>query len=107
MILSLYNIIYILVVFSDLHTFFKKLFDYQPKIYIYVAYSRYDKYKKIEVPSKLKQDPAQPVSGNETPAFINNATVDTRSRKNLNAFWDKFKDGIIDLFKEEGDAEIK
>ena len=66
-----------------------------------------DKYKKMEVPSKLKQDPAQPVSGNEKNTEINNQTVDTRQRKNLNAFWDKFKDGIIDLFKEEGDAEIK
>jgi cell division protein FtsA len=33
--------------------------------------------------------------------------VDTKKRKGLNNFWDKFKDGIIDLFKEEGDMEIK
>jgi cell division protein FtsA len=33
--------------------------------------------------------------------------VDTGRRKGLNSFWDKFKDSIIDLFKEEGDMEIK
>ena len=34
-------------------------------------------------------------------------SVDIRKRKSLNSFWDKFKDSIIDLFKEEGDTEIK
>ena len=28
-------------------------------------------------------------------------------KKGLNSFWDKFKDSIIDLFKEEGDREIR
>lgn len=28
-------------------------------------------------------------------------------KKGLNSFWDKFKDSIIDLFKEEGDREMK
>src|SRR5207237_6019019 len=34
--------------------------------------------------------------------------VDVAQRKKgLNSFWDKFKDSIIDLFKEEGDREMK
>jgi cell division protein FtsA len=30
-----------------------------------------------------------------------------KRKKGLNSFWDKFKDSIIDLFKEEGDREIR
>src|ERR1700729_1731443 len=31
----------------------------------------------------------------------------TARTKGLNNFWDKFKDSLIDMFKEEGDKEIK
>jgi cell division protein FtsA len=34
-------------------------------------------------------------------------TVDTKKRKGLTGFWSKFKDGIIELFKEEDDYEMK
>lgn len=61
------------------------------------------KFKKVVVPETLKN--AGLVA--ETAAFAAIDTVDTRKRKGLNNFWDKFKDGIIDLFKEEGDMEIK
>ncbi|CAN5242606.1 cell division protein FtsA [soil metagenome] len=61
------------------------------------------KFKKVNIPDMLK--------GNEistaTVVAIATETVDTKKRKGLNSFWDKFKDGIIDLFKEEGDMEIK
>jgi len=62
------------------------------------------KFKKIAVPDMLK--------GTETTtgaafATVASDTVDTKKRRGLNSFWDKFKDGIIDLFKEEGDMEIK
>jgi cell division protein FtsA len=30
-----------------------------------------------------------------------------KRKKGLNSFWDKFKDSIIDLFKEEGDREMR
>ena len=30
----------------------------------------------------------------------------TRQRRSLNNFWGKFKDGIIDLFKEEEDKKL-
>jgi len=39
----------------------------------------------------------------EEPTPVN---VDKR-KAGLNSFWDKFKDSIIDLFKEEGDREMK
>ncbi|CAN5780387.1 cell division protein FtsA [soil metagenome] len=61
------------------------------------------KFKKVVVPDTLRN--ASMVA--ETAAFATTDTVDTRKRKGLNNFWDKFKDGIIDLFKEEGDMEIK
>jgi cell division protein FtsA len=62
-----------------------------------------NKYKKVIVPDNLKKDE----SVAETIAISRKETVDTGRRKGLNSFWDKFKDSIIDLFKEEGDMEIK
>lgn len=61
------------------------------------------RFKKVHVPETLKT--AAIVA--ETAAFATTDMVDTKKRKGLNNFWDKFKDGIIDLFKEEGDMEIK
>ena len=61
------------------------------------------KFKKVVVPDTLRN--VAMVA--ETAAFATSDMVDTRKRKGLNNFWDKFKDGIIDLFKEEGDMEIK
>lgn len=62
-----------------------------------------NRFRKVEVPESLKKDDvaetvAPPVSAE---------TVDVKKRKGLNSFWDKFKDGIIDMFKEEGDQEIR
>jgi cell division protein FtsA len=61
------------------------------------------RFKKVHVPERLKSMEAIA----EAPAFAAADAVDTKRRKGLNNFWDKFKDGIIDLFKEEGDMEIK
>ena len=66
------------------------------------------KYKKVEVPESLMKGDAKTVNAmmqeNETAP----ETVDVKKRKQVaSAFWNKFKDGLIDLFKEEGDAEIK
>ncbi|MEP6845462.1 MAG: cell division protein FtsA [Panacibacter sp.] len=61
------------------------------------------RFKKVNVPDTLKNISMAA----ETAAFETSDSVDTRKRKGLNNFWDKFKDGIIDLFKEEGDMEIK
>lgn len=72
------------------------------------GYSDYDhkykefteKFKKVEVPRTLVQD-------NEKAETIteNKATVDVGVRKQK--FWDKFKNNLIDLFKEEEDQVIK
>lgn len=61
------------------------------------------KFKKVVVPDTLRN--VSMIA--ETAAFATNDMIDTKKRKGLNNFWDKFKDGIIDLFKEEGDMEIK
>ncbi len=62
-----------------------------------------NRFKKVIVPDSLKKDEFVA----ETTAVLKNEAVDTGKRKGLNSFWDKFKDSIIDLFKEEGDMEIK
>jgi cell division protein FtsA len=61
------------------------------------------RFRKVHVPETLKTGTMVA----ETPAYTTTDMVDTKKRKGLNNFWDKFKDGIIDLFKEEGDMEIK
>jgi cell division protein FtsA len=61
------------------------------------------KFKKVDVPQSLKKGDVA-----ETVAEVTVDEVDVKKRKGLRAgFWDKFKDGIIDLFKEETDQEIR
>jgi len=60
-------------------------------------------FSKVHVPESLrKENVAETLA-----ATAASEAVDVRKRRGLNSFWDKFKDGIIDLFKEEGDLEIK
>ena len=55
-------------------------------------------YKKVEVPEALKQNgPDEEVNVNEEAV----SDKEMKKRKNLTGFWDKFKDRIIDLFREE------
>lgn len=63
-----------------------------------------NRFRKIDVPESLKKEELAETVVKEPVA---EATVDMRKRKGINSFWDKFKDGIIDLFKEEGDHEIR
>ena len=58
----------------------------------------------IHVPESLKREQVTETLAQEVATA---ETVDVKKRKGLNSFWDKFKDGIIDLFKEEGDMEMK
>lgn len=61
------------------------------------------RYRKMNVPATLHTgDTATPAG-----EALKTDAVDIRKRRSLNSFWDKFKDSIIDLFKEEGDTEIK
>jgi cell division protein FtsA len=60
-------------------------------------------FKKVEVPDGLKQAAERelvPAGGEEV------APEKIRNRKGLSNFWGKFKDGIIDLFKEEEDKHL-
>lgn len=64
-----------------------------------------NRFRKVAVPDSLKKEEvAETVA---TAGVVSAEVIDMRKRKGLNSFWDKFKDGIIDLFKEEGDQEIR
>lgn len=60
------------------------------------------RFTKVTVPGNLKASDLVSVTEPLKPE-----AVDTRKRKGLNPFWDKFKNSLIDLFKEETDMEIK
>ncbi len=61
-----------------------------------------NKNNKIEVPESLKNH-TQETGGRISKEDV----IDMKKRKSLSGFWDKFKENLIDLFKEEGDMEIK
>lgn len=66
------------------------------------------KYKKVEVPASLKKEASQLANEKENEAQQKEETVDVKRRRvNISSYWNSFKDGLIDLFKEEGDSEIK
>src|SRR5690349_351593 len=76
------------------------------------GYSDYDhnrkqfenNFKKVVVPETLKQqEEAAPVAVKEEEVL---SEEKIRNRKGLKDFWGKFKDGIIDLFKEEEDRKL-
>jgi cell division protein FtsA len=56
-------------------------------------------FKVVEVPDSLRQ------TAEELPVPEVMVSTDTR-RKNLTGFWDKFKDRLVDLFKEEEDHHL-
>lgn len=60
-------------------------------------------FKKVEVPENLKKtlEVESPVIA---PDAVSNEKI--RNRKGLKDFWGKFKDSIIDLFKEEEDRHL-
>lgn len=60
-------------------------------------------FKGMKVPKVLKKNEMQLPDAEQLKPDM----VDIKKRRALNSFWDKFKDSIIDLFKEEGDTEIK
>jgi cell division protein FtsA len=60
-------------------------------------------YKKVDVPETLKKA----IEEEESKIEIEEVNPErVRQRKGLNNFWGKFKDGIIDLFKEEEDKHL-
>jgi cell division protein FtsA len=60
-------------------------------------------FKKVEVPDSLKQG-----AGEGEEVLVEEAvSMDKMTkRKNLTGFWDKFKDRLVDLFKEEEDHHL-
>ena len=63
-------------------------------------------FRKVEVPEALKNVQVPEVE--ETEEVLVDMTAEQRAmnRKGLKDFWSKFKDGIIDLFKEEEDHHL-
>jgi len=60
-----------------------------------------EQFRKVEVPQSLQQQPVD-----ETLAMENAGPVKVKQRKSLKTFMDGFKNGLIDLFKEEEDAKL-
>ncbi|MGQ0739176.1 MAG: cell division protein FtsA [Bacteroidota bacterium] len=60
-------------------------------------------FKNVEVPEGLKQKAPEEVT---EPAEEAISEKEMKKRKNLTGFWSKFKDRIIDLFKEEEDKHL-
>ncbi len=64
-------------------------------------------YRKVDVPQHLRQAEKEEVLvGDEEEMIEAEVQKVTRQRRSLNNFWGKFKDGIIDLFKEEEDKKL-
>lgn len=62
-----------------------------------------EKFKRVEVPRTLKTD----VIEAPQPVAVAEATVNVAERVQKMKFWDKFKNNLVDLFKEEEDKMIK
>ncbi len=70
-----------------------------------------EKFRKIEVPSSLQRKPVDetlhvPAEEEEPVMTEASGTHKTKERKSLKTFMDSIKIGLIDLFKEEGDAQL-
>ena len=63
-----------------------------------------EQYKKVEVPRSLKTTINEPLT-EQVPTKPEK--VDVTEREHKIKFWDRFKDNLIDLFKEEEDKIIK
>jgi cell division protein FtsA len=60
-------------------------------------------YRKVEVPDGLKRLPEEEVLADMDDTV---SQEKVKQRRGLSNFWGKFKDGIIDLFKEEEDKHL-
>ncbi|HLZ89304.1 MAG TPA: cell division protein FtsA [Puia sp.] len=63
-------------------------------------------YRKVDVPDNLRKAEAQPLTRPAHPTEEQLQQERVRNRKGVKDFWGKFKDGIIDLFKEEEDRTL-
>lgn len=60
-------------------------------------------YKKVEVPDGLRKSAEEELLVDETVGVL---PEKVKQRRGITNFWGKFKDGIIDLFKEEEDKTL-
>ncbi|GGB05770.1 cell division protein FtsA [Puia dinghuensis] len=65
-----------------------------------------NQYRKVEVPDNLRKAETQSVNHQATATEEQLHHERVRNRKGVKDFWGKFKDGIIDLFKEEEDHQL-
>ncbi len=63
-------------------------------------------YRRVEVPETLKQAQAASEAATATETLTAVATERMKNRKGMKDFWGKFKDSLIDLFKEEEDKHL-
>ncbi|HEX8334140.1 MAG TPA: cell division protein FtsA [Segetibacter sp.] len=69
-------------------------------------YKEFEKtFKKVEVPEQLVNETRVETILPEV--IAEPVKVKTEGRKSMQKFWDKFKNNLLELFKEEGDHEIK
>jgi len=62
-----------------------------------------EKFKRVEVPRTLKTDVVEAPQA----VAVAETTVNVAERVQKMKFWDKFKNNLVDLFKEEEDKMIK
>src|SRR3954462_4209553 len=75
--------------------------DYEHK------YKEFEKsFKKIIVPETLVKEDEPEVGRLEVPVTEHKERVNTAGRKGMQKFWDKFKNNLLELFKEEGDKDL-
>jgi cell division protein FtsA len=60
-------------------------------------------FRRVEVPGNLQQQPVDEVL---VDVIDETKTIKIKQRKTLKGFMDGFKNGLIDLFKEEEDAKL-
>jgi cell division protein FtsA len=60
-------------------------------------------FSKIEIPAGLKREEPQ---NNGIETITADSMIATSSRRGMSGFWGKFKNGLIDIFKEEEDSKL-
>jgi cell division protein FtsA len=63
-------------------------------------------FKKVEVPEELKQDATEEMIDIATQPEFQPKIVQVKERKTLSGFMNSFKNGLIDMFKEEEDSRL-
>jgi cell division protein FtsA len=73
--------------------------DYEHK------YKEFEKtFRKVPIPETLVKE--EPLLQTLEAPVIDKERVNTTGRKGMTKFWDKFKNNLLELFKEEGDKDL-